>query len=1179
MKSSRYGTLQLVLKKTRSYLKRCGLQDRVLMRRVLKSTINTTCAFIFCLIPAVRQRLASEPSMLPLISVMVHPGRRVSSIIQSTIYVITGLLLGLLYALLGRFAAQRCLGDTWHSWTAMEQYTQNYKRYESALAVLAVFEICMLFFHGWMRVVNHNYFHVVFPLFIVVHFSFLSPLSIDAAQIAKTFTIPFYLGISMSLFWNLVLYPEFGSTYLGNTAIDTMNEIHHFLNNAVNFFISIDNEVLSDSLYGKKPCTLARLLTLKNEIEIKINNCALVLEECTYEISYSYLSPSQLNGLIMTLKSLQRYLSGVTNACQMEFLLLGKAQRDSDSAVEQAMSKEISHADAEKLLHILRRLKFPIFELHKTLNTCFYMLKILLADAYDVDFSRVRVPSIFKEQDDVVPVYRQKTDLPKDYEFQSTLRKLQDAVSSFDTEFRKELANIDHDLLTPSDEMFLLSSFLMNFKESTSLLMSLVHEVEQIHKVRKDRERKGWLRGKSLWCPALESMDSFKRWFQRSHQSTTENDALRGTLDPGSDTHGETVAARPNIDDLVLRKQQSNETYGSPEWESLPTASNSNTSDRQNIRHLSLQGKTLNIITDALCRWLRIITVTINCTFRDYRNNFRFAFQVTIALTLASFPMYIPATREWYMKIRGTWVGFVCILCLEPNVGATYFVFLLRAVGVILGAFWAYVSYQAGMNQSNPYLEVFITIFGTAPGFYYLLGSPHIKAAIIQIISIYAVLLATIIPSSIGGSIGENVWKRILAVGYGGGIALLVQSTAFPITARDQLNEELAFVVGCLAEIEVLYAGELDAPHKITISKATLDRISFLSSNAKSAINRASAYKTIARREPRLKGSYKEIEKVFTQMIFVLRQIIERMDNIEFLRKQYGFGIVEELNHAVYPYRRHVAAALGNQLRSIQEALINKRPLPQYLPSARIAQKRLLNKVRDTLYMNYRRGYDFLSSRSTAVADGNDNGFEQNDDEGILLRVKRPRTKLTPSEIDGLRERYLSWNATGAGFAEVIEYTEELIQLTIFLVGVNEFKYGFLSRPLYSDWAAQAVTQFDAFVKGYSAVREDVPMRRDHSGVEGDHLTVYSDMGMELPQTKTKTMHSHARRGASKLNLARIASKDTVEPETKLMSGNDDRLDLQLTKTLGDLEDEDEDLYNEQELPIALRRYLSRKKD
>ncbi|AGO10852.1 AaceriAFR661Wp [[Ashbya] aceris (nom. inval.)] len=1176
MKSFRYGgTFQLLLKKTRSYLKRCGLRDRVLLRRVFKSTVNTTCAFIFCLIPAVRQRLASEPSMLPLISVMVHPGRRVSSIIQSTIYVITGLLLGLVYALLGRFAAQRCLGDTWSSWTATEQYTHNYKRYESALAILAVFEICMLFFHGWMRVVNHNYFHVVFPLFIVVHFSFLSPLTIDAAQITKTFTIPFYLGISMSLFWNLVLYPEFGSTYLGNTAIDTMNEIHHFLNNAVNFFISIDNEVLSDSLYGKKPCTLARLITIKNEIENKINNCALVLDECTYEISYSYLSPSQLNGLIMTLKSLQRYLNGVTNACQMEFLLLGQAQRDGDSVAEQAMSKEISHADAEKLLHILRRLKMPIFELHKTLNTCFYMLKILLADAYDVDFSRVRIPSVFKEQDDDVPVYRQKADLPKDYEFQSTLRKLQDAVSSFDMEFRKELANIDHDLLTPSDEMFLLSSFLMNFKESTSLVMSLVHEVEQIHKVRKDREAKGWLRGKSLWCPALESMESFKRWFQRSHYSTTENDALRGNLDPGADTHGETVAARPNIEDRVLRKQQSRETYGSAEWETLPTASNSKSSATRN-RHLSLQGKAIFIVGDFISRWLRFIVVNTHCIFRDYRSNFRFAFQVTIALTLASFPMYIPATRDWYINIRGTWVGFVCILCLEPNVGATYFVFLLRAVGVILGAFWAYVSYQAGMNQSNPYLEVFVTIFGTAPGFFYLLGSPHIKAAIIQIISIYAVLLATIIPSSIGGTIGQNVWKRILAVGYGGGIALLVQSTAFPIKARDQLNEELAFVVGCLAEIEVLYAGELDSPNKSTISKATLDRISFLSSNAKSAINRASAYKTIARREPRLKGSYKELEKVFTQMIFVLRQIIERMDNIEFLRKQYGFGIVEELNHAVYPYRRHVAAALGNQLRSIQEALINKRPLPQYLPSARIAQKRLLNKVRDTLYMNYRRGYDFLSSRSTAVADGAEDVSEQNDDEGILLRVKRPRTKLTPSEIDGLRERYLSWNATGAGFAEVIEYTEELIQLTIFLVGVNEFKYGFLSRPLYSDWAAQAVTQFDAFVKGYSAMQEDGSMQKDQGGAESDHCTVYSEKAMDVPQALT--VPPQARRGPTKLNLARIASKDTAEPETKLMPGNDDRLGLQLTKTLGDLEDEDEDLYNEEELPLALRRYLSRRK-
>ena len=69
--------------------------DRVLAQRIFKSTVNTTLAFIFTLIPKVRNHLGTEPAMLPLISVIVHPGRRVSCTIQGTIYCTTGLIFGL----------------------------------------------------------------------------------------------------------------------------------------------------------------------------------------------------------------------------------------------------------------------------------------------------------------------------------------------------------------------------------------------------------------------------------------------------------------------------------------------------------------------------------------------------------------------------------------------------------------------------------------------------------------------------------------------------------------------------------------------------------------------------------------------------------------------------------------------------------------------------------------------------------------------------------------------------------------------------------------------------------------------------------------------------------------------------------------------------------------------------
>lgn len=50
------------------------------------------------------------------------------------------------------------------------------------------------------------------------------------------------------------------------------------------------------------------------------------------------------------------------------------------------------------------------------------------------------------------------------------------------------------------------------------------------------------------------------------------------------------------------------------------------------------------------------------------------------------------------------------------------------------------------------------------------------------------------------------------------------------------------------------------------------------------------------------------------------------------------------------------------------------------------------------------------------------------------------------------RQKYISWNASSAAHAEVIEYLEELIDLTKLLVGASEFRSGLLMRPSYVEY-------------------------------------------------------------------------------------------------------------------------------
>ena len=51
-----------------------------------------------------------------------------------------------------------------------------------------------------------------------------------------------------------------------------------------------------------------------------------------------------------------------------------------------------------------------------------------------------------------------------------------------------------------------------------------------------------------------------------------------------------------------------------------------------------------------------------------------------------------------------------------------------------------------------------------------------------------------------------------------------------------------------------------------------------------------------------------------------------------------------------------------------------------------------------------------------------------------------------------IRQKYMSWNASSAALGEVIEYLEELIDLTKLLVGANEFRSGLLIRPTYQEY-------------------------------------------------------------------------------------------------------------------------------
>ncbi|CCH58347.1 hypothetical protein TBLA_0A05540 [Henningerozyma blattae CBS 6284] len=1047
----------------------------------------------FCLIPIVRNRLGTEPGMLPLISVIVHPGRRVSGTMHGTLYCITGLIFGLAWSIFGRFLGQQCLGSYWKTMTEAEIYKQHFIRYQSALGIMAMFEVIMLFIHGWMRSVNHLYFGIVFPFFLVVHFVFMAPLTQSNATIANSFATPFYFGIALSIFFNLTIFPEFGSTYLGNSIVDTLNHFHKLIDHSTNFFVSVENEDLRGTLYNKLPNSLGKLNTMRSAISKKVSNCGLVFHESLYEISYSYVSPEKLENVIENIRPLSVYVNGLVDACQLKFTLLNKNKisddlnnndtynnnnkdkTESDFSMDMKINQEIEYADVKKLLTILDKVRPSIVEIHTILSECIYDAKLTLAYVYDVNLKKVRSCSMFKNGN--FKTFRNKTQVRDEIDLNESIRRLEDALLEYGTVFREDLTELGLDFLKPEDEMFLFSSFLINFKQTIESVLIILRTINELSSIRKRQEAKGWIRGKKIWIHFMRNFTTFKMWLFKSYSSgntVTESEALRGVVGESFTANStfvnrmpfEEIQAVKNMKGEDLQPSKSQDTSKENEadittFDLTNKKSHRFYKDKEYISELTIFSK---------------MTISVRDFCMRSKFHFRFGFQVVIALMVCSFPIFTPKYRSWYRNYRGTWMGFVCILSMEPSIGDTLWVFFLRGAGVLIGSAWAYLSYVAGVNQTNPYLETIITCFGSAPGFYFFLGTPYVKAAIIQIISIYVVMLAAILPSNVPGGILLNFAKRCLAIGYGGGIGLAVQYLFFPLKARDMLNTEISYVCGCVAEMELIHATALEGQNlSESLTDIGLDNYLKVSQSAKAALGRASTYKKLARQEPRIKGEYTSIENVFTQIIFILGQIIDRMDNIALLRANIGSAIIEELNDLVHPYRREVVASISCILRCLQEAFINKTPLPQYLPSARIKHRRLVNSVRQILSHRYRKEINAINNtankrRMSSKSIYNEETYlsDGNEDEDIIIttsskKLRQGKQFETAHEFY-LKERFLSWNATSSALEEIIAYIEELVKLTRILVGVNAFKYGFLSRPLYEEWAAEAVQDFDTFL-------------------------------------------------------------------------------------------------------------------
>lgn len=867
------------------------------LRRSFKAAISTTICFALTCITPVQLRLGKNSSYCAMLSVPLNPGRRLGGMVQVEILALFGLGAGVSFGVLAHFLAQRVYYAT--------------GSLQRGFGVIIVFELALLAAVGYIKSAAPRLFTFNFVFFMMAHFMMLDSLARPAREMAHDYAVPALVTVAVSALVNLVVLPEFGSTYLGSAVYDNVHELQVLLSSAAFFFLGLqddDDELHPGKVhFGGLVGELRFLVAQKKRLRDGLSLCTAAMLESSYEISYSYMNPTEMKPVVDVLQRISTSTNALVTSCELALGIFAGPGSDPASAggpskyaLAEKMDRQISklrahlqekkhtmspqqHAfNKELLLTFIRTVHEPVYQVTQLALEATNYAKCIIAHAYDVDIAATSglfsvttgptfVPLNKKLRASIYELSLEKID--------ALVEDLGAANTAFESLVRAELgrvADTDLDLiyLIPQEEYFVLSLFILNFKETSVMVAEILRSARALLALRLRREARGVLRGRRLWFSIL---DVFANWGQY--------------LSLGSDEPPEGDEAK--IIETLQRGVRILAQGSKKRRQRRPTSSSRSSTTSSKYRGPAV----LMRMPTALAAWTRAQALLLAAYEWSRRNSTHLcnALRLMLAVFLVSFPGYSASMSQWYRGMRGNWIGFAAFVALESNVGATLFVGCIRTLTVAIGSAWGYALYVAGGGGSNAYLMCALAFLGCLPMFYFQLFSSYGRAGIIGNISLIVVPLSTLTagpgPAS---AILHNFAKRCVSILIGGSAAALANTVFFPQFARAQLGAQLVRALqGCQlvqAQLAVGLGGDQTAP----AARLQSDVFARHWARAYRALETAETLVRIARRELPVWGSFRTPAKIYTEIIFVLRQILEQFYNMKFLRENYGYFGLDE---------------------------------------------------------------------------------------------------------------------------------------------------------------------------------------------------------------------------------------------------------------------------------------------
>lgn len=262
-------------------------------------------------------------------------------------------------------------------------------------AIRGIFLAIALLFHGFIRSATPRLFILVLLLVIVSVVSLTSTAVAVTSNLTTQILYPILMAAGVILLVNVCVFPEFSSSFLGQSTIETLDDTAHALENVGHYFIrdslSQENDSIesssprdgtpahslekdkigahgndmrravtnssppvdvfhggdgsasrkSDTSTARKEINISDLTAAKSRLRSKLASCKAVLSESNFELAWSVLPPRDMKPISDKLmKQLVANTIALTGACESKYALLGDISAEVQSKGDTSPDKQ-----------------------------------------------------------------------------------------------------------------------------------------------------------------------------------------------------------------------------------------------------------------------------------------------------------------------------------------------------------------------------------------------------------------------------------------------------------------------------------------------------------------------------------------------------------------------------------------------------------------------------------------------------------------------------------------------------------------------------------------------------------------------------------------------------------------------------------------------------------------------